>query len=112
MKFRAFAKTLGEYWDMPPPRWRSTQPAPEDKMQLGENARRLLDDPVLHAALDRVQQKLIESWRNTAPGEGEAREAAYRLYWASELFRDELRLMLGDARAIEARERALRQDAA
>jgi hypothetical protein len=101
VKFRAFAKALGEHWDVPPQRWRSTQPAPEDKMQLGENA-----------ALDRVQQKLIESWRNTAPGEGEAREAAYRLYWASELFRDELRLMLGDARAIEARERALRQDAA
>lgn len=85
--------------------WRSTQPPPSDPSQLGEAARRLLDDPTLQLALDRVQAKLVESWRNTAPGETEAREAAYRLWWASEQLKTELRIMLGNARAAE-RQRA------
>ena len=70
-------------------------------MQLGEAARRLLDDPTLQLALDRVQQRLVESWRSTAMGETEAREAAYRLLWASEELKAELRRMLGNAKAIE-----------
>jgi len=74
-------------------------------MQMGENARRLLDDPVLHLALDRIQQKLAETWRNTAFAEAEQREAAYRLHWAVEEFRSELRNMVGHARGIEARAR-------
>ena len=86
--------------------WRSTQPPPSDPSQLGEAARRLLDDPTLQLALERGQAKLVESWRNTAPGEIEAREAAYRLWWASEQLKTELRIMLGNARAIEARQRA------
>jgi hypothetical protein len=97
---------------LPLPPWRSTQPAPSDPMQMGENARRLLDDPVLHLALDRIQQKLAETWRNTAIGETEAREAAYRLHWAAEQFRSELRIMVGNARAIEARARMQERDAA
>ena len=86
--------------------WRSTQPPPSDPSQLGEAARRLLDDPTLQLALERVQAKLIESWRNTAVGALEEREAAYRLWWASEQLKTELRIMLGNARAIEARQRA------
>ena len=86
--------------------WRSSQPAPSDPSQLGEAARRLLDDPTLQLALERVQAKLVESWRNTAVGQIEEREAAYRLWWASEQLKTELRIMLGNARAIEARQRA------
>ena len=86
--------------------WRSTQPPPSDPAQLGEAARRLLDDPTLQLALERVQAKLVESWRNTAVGASEEREAAYRLWWASEQLKTELRIMLGNARAIEARQRA------
>lgn len=83
--------------------WRTTQPPPSDPVQLGEAARRLLDDPTLHLALERVQQGLVESWCGTAAGEHEAREAAYRMWWSCEQFRTELRLMLGNARALEAR---------
>lgn len=74
--------------------WRSPHPAPEDKSELGRAARALLDDPVLHLALQRVQEKLVATWLNTAPGDSDAREAAYRLHWAAEQFRQELRLML------------------
>jgi hypothetical protein len=82
-----------------------TEPAPTDQMQLGEMAKRLLDDPVLNLALDRIQQKLADTWRNSAVGEVEAREAAYRMLWAAEHFKSELRIMLGNARAIEAKAR-------
>jgi hypothetical protein len=104
------------YWwaerRLPRPPWRSTQPAPSDPMQLGEAARRLLDDPTLVLALERVQQRLVDTWRDSKVGDAEAREAAYRLHWAVEQFKAELRIMLGTARGIEARARMQERDAA
>jgi hypothetical protein len=103
------------YWwasKLPLSRWASTQPAPRDPMQLGEGARRLLDDPTLVLALDRVQQRLVDTWRDSKVGDAEAREAAYRLHWAVEQFKAELRIMLGTARGIEARARMQERDAA
>ena len=85
--------------------WRSPEPAPSDPMQLGEAAKRLLDDPTLHLALTRVQAKLVETWKATEIDQVEAREAAYRLYWASEKFKGELQRMVGNARGIEAKAR-------
>ena len=104
------------YWwaerKLKPPQWRSTEPAPSDPMQLGEAARRLLDDPTLVLALERVQQRLVDTWRDSKVGDAEAREAAYRLHWAVEQFKAELRIMLGTARGIEARARLQERDAA
>lgn len=80
-----------------PEPWRSPHAPPEDASQLGEQAKRLLEDPVLQLAFDRVQAKLIESWKHTAAGQVEAREAAYRLLWASEQLKSELRVMIGNA---------------
>jgi hypothetical protein len=92
--------------------WRSTQPAPSDPMQLGEAARRLLDDPTLVLALERVQQGLIERWRVSKVGDVERREAMYHLHCAVEELKGELRQMLGTARGIEARARMQERDAA
>ena len=77
--------------------WKSSQPLPPNRSEMGEEARKLLDNPVLHEALDRVERKLIESWRNTTPGDEKAREAAYALHWAAQQFRAELRLMIANA---------------
>jgi hypothetical protein len=92
--------------------WRSTEPAPSDPMQLGEAARRLLDDPTLVLALERVQQKIVDRWRVSKIGDVEAREAAYRLHCSVEELKGELRQMLGTARGIEARARMQERDAA
>lgn len=81
-----------------PPR----QPAPTDPQRLGEHAKRLLDDPVLNLALDRIGEKIAGSWRNSKAGDSETREAAYRLHWVLEQFRAELRAMVGNAKVIEA----------
>lgn len=102
MKPGRFARALADYWGgTTTPEWPAPGAPPDNLVQLGEAARRLLEDPVLQLAMQRVQQKLEEGWRRTAPGEQEAREAAYRLYWALEQVRQELRLMLGNAKALQ-----------
>ena len=78
--------------------WPSSQPPPADPVQLGEAAKRLLDDPTLQAALERIQQRLFRTWCGTATGNSAGREEAYRLWWAVEELKAELGLMLGDAR--------------
>jgi hypothetical protein len=77
--------------------WKAAKPPPEKKGEIGEAARHLLDDPVLHLALRRVEEKLVATWRQTAVGEQEAREAAYALLCGLEQFKGELRLMIAEA---------------
>jgi hypothetical protein len=96
---------FARFWERPSialAAWRSTQPPPTDPLQLGEAAKRLLDDPTLQLALGRVQASFFEKWRDSALGQREAREEAYRMWWASEQLKTELRVMLGNAKAIEA----------
>jgi hypothetical protein len=85
------------WWDEPSSATALREPPPQDPGLLAEAAKRLLDDPVLQLALDRMEAKLTETWRHTALGQTEAREAAYRLHWACEQFRSELRVMVGAA---------------
>lgn len=87
-----------------PWQWQASRPVPESQGELGEEARKLLDNPVLIEALDRVEKKLIDSWKNSAAGEGLTREEAYRMYWAVGALRVELKLMIANA-SMSARER-------
>jgi hypothetical protein len=84
--------------------WKASKPPPENKGEIGEAARHLLDDPVLHLALERVETRLVTTWKNTAAGEPAAREAAYSLLWGLQQFKGELRLMIAEA-GMAARER-------
>jgi hypothetical protein len=80
----------------PPP-----EPPPEpptDKAELASAATRLLADPVFLLAMSRVEERLYESWKLSAPGATEAREEHYRLYWAVGELRSELRRMIASAR--------------
>ena len=79
--------------------WPATSsPPPDEVVQLGIQAQRLLEDPVLRLALDRIQTKLVETWRQTQVGDHRGREAAYQMYWAAEQFKAELRQMIGSGR--------------
>ena len=80
-----------------PERQQPPRAAPENLGELGREAKELLDNPTLHEALNRVERKLQSSWRNTATGDRDAREEAYRLHWAVEALRAELHLMVGQA---------------
>ncbi len=66
--------------------WRHEQPpeeagpsAPTDKMQLGNHAKRLLDDPVMRLAFDGVAADLTKTWRDTRAEDAEKREEAWRM---------------------------------
>lgn len=83
--------------------WRPQAQAPENPGELGREAKDLLDNPTLHEALDRVERKLQQSWRNSPAGDKEAREEAYRLHWAVEALRAELRIMVANAGMAERR---------
>jgi hypothetical protein len=74
---------------------------PNDRNELASAAKRLLEDPVFILALDRVQKRLYDSWRQTEVGAEHAREQAYRLHWAVEELKTELRLMIATARMRE-----------
>jgi len=93
MIFGRWARVLAAA-DVP---WQAVGQAPTDRQELGEEARRLLDNPTLHEAMGRVERKLLDTWRNTAPGQGEQREAAYNMYWALQQIRGELRIMIANA---------------
>jgi hypothetical protein len=77
--------------------WQSVGDAPTDRQELGEEARRLLDNPTLHEAMNRVERKLIETWKNSALDEMRQRDAAYNMYWALQQIRGELRIMIANA---------------
>lgn len=76
--------------------------APEDRSILGQHAKRLLDDPVLSLALERIERRLTDTWRNTAVGDDAGREAAYRLHWAVQQLKTELNAILGNGRILDA----------
>ena len=74
--------------------WKASKEPPQSPDELAEEARRLLDNPTLHEALNRVEAKLTETWRTSAAGQREEREAAYALLWGAQQFKAELRLMI------------------
>ena len=69
-----------------------------DVLALGEEAARVLDSPVLALAYQRVADKLLNTFKNSAPDEVAVREEAYRLYWALEAVRGELLALVGAAK--------------
>jgi len=90
--FRAFWRGLSmSDFENPPP-----EPEPElptDKAEIRAAATRLLGDPAFVLAMNRVEDRLYESWKLSAPGDYPAREEHYRLYWAVGELRSELRRM-------------------
>jgi hypothetical protein len=67
---------------------------PSDRNELAGAAKRLLEDPVFALALDRVEGRLYETWRQSAIGDSARREQAYQLHTAVEELKAELRRMV------------------
>jgi hypothetical protein len=77
--------------------WRPGGPPPTDRQELGEEARRLLDNPVLHEAMDRVEQTLVETWKRSDPADAQGREAVFAVYLGMQRFRGQLQQMIANA---------------
>jgi hypothetical protein len=69
-----------------------------DKREIASAAKQLLEEPVFQLALERIQRRLLETWKNTAVADTAAREQQYRLHWAIEELRAELQRMVDSAR--------------
>lgn len=82
--------------------YRAAEQAPEDKTQLGMHAERLLNDPVLSLAFERVGEKLADTWRGSIAADAEGRERCHAEYRALQRVRGELMAYLGDKKVIEA----------
>jgi hypothetical protein len=80
--------------------------APADKSLLGIHAERLLADPVLHLAFDRVRDKLSATWAASTPGDGEGRERCYMQLQGLERVKSELLALLGDKKMLDAEAKA------
>lgn len=83
--------------------------APIDKALLGAHAKRLLDDPVLSLAFERVERKLYETWAGSDPQDAQGRERVFAVHQGLTRVRGELRTMMSDLRMIQAEER-LKED--
>ena len=78
--------------------------APQDVRVLGQEAKRLLEDPVLALVFQKVENGLLGTIKNSPPGGITEREEAYRLYWAAQALKAELRALVGAA-TLESRRR-------
>lgn len=79
------------------PIWSSPHEPPRDRKELGNAARQLLDDPVLHLALQSVEDNLIRTWKASDPADEEGRERVYAAYQGITRFKGELQRMIGNA---------------
>lgn len=68
-----------------------------------EQARRLMEDPLLVEVLDSIEQAAINAWANTAMGDHEHREMAYQALKASRRVRETLQGVVDNGLVAAAR---------
>ena len=59
----------------------------QQDLQWSNEARKLLDDPLLQRFFSETEKSLIEQWQVTEPGQVEEREVAYRLLTLTRKFK-------------------------
>jgi hypothetical protein len=96
MIWQRMAELWGDRLEPEPPD--EVREPPSDPVALGHAAQALLHDPVMRLALDRVERRLIDTWRQSAMGALQEREAAYHLHGAVQELRAELGRMVADGR--------------
>lgn len=61
--------------------------SPEEEIQRGEHAKRILDDELVKMALGEIEQAVIDQWRVLGVENKTQAEELKRLLWASQQFR-------------------------
>lgn len=69
------------------PEERADQQAREDEIRRGQQAKRLLEDDLFIASMDALIGYYDIQWKNSALGDTEGREAAYRMLRTAAEFR-------------------------
>ena len=71
---------------------------PEQKVARANDAKRMLEDPLVIEALMSVEDGMIKAWRNSSPTDAEARERAYWAMWGLDAFRSFFATALADGK--------------
>jgi hypothetical protein len=50
----------------------------QDEMNRGEQARRIVEDPLFAEAFERIERECFEAWKGSGWKDGDRREALYR----------------------------------
>lgn len=73
-------------------------------IERGEQAKRLLENPLLNEALDKIEASLIDSWRSSGEKDHERREDAWRSYQLLGRLRGELQYLVATGKAARQKE--------
>ena len=65
-----------------------------EAIELGVQARALLDNPAMARALRALEEKYVRAWMTSAPADEASREDAYRALRALQALTDELTILL------------------
>jgi len=63
-------------------------------LELGGQARMVLDNPAVAHALRALEEKYVQAWMTSAPADEASREDAYRALRALQALTDELTILL------------------
>jgi hypothetical protein len=77
-----------------------------EKLQRAQQAANLLEDPVLTAALEAIEEKFIGIWRRSQYGDQKKRESAYHMQAAVVELRAQLTKYVTDGKVIDHHMRA------
>jgi hypothetical protein len=79
----------------------SDQRTPEYDAERGQQAQRLLADPLLVETLDAIETKWTQAFQNSPARDVEGRELAYRMLQSARLFRQELEVSMDRGRVAQ-----------
>lgn len=65
-----------------------------EAIELGVQARTVLDNPAMVHALRALEEKYVQAWMTSAPADEASREDAYRALRALQALTDELTILL------------------
>lgn len=85
------------------------QPSDLETAERGREAGTLVNNPAFKAGIERLENDIIEAWRNSAPHERDARERLYLRLNALVSMRQEFRLMSEEGLLAERRAAAARK---
>jgi hypothetical protein len=75
---------------------------PEEELQRGENARRILDDPLFIEAVETIRKEIEEQWQKSPARDTEGRERLYLAHKMLDKIEGHLQTVLASGKLAQA----------
>lgn len=76
---------------------------PEEEVQRGLEAERILKEPLLIEAFERLEQEYVKAWQTSPARDADAREKLYQMQNCLHRVKDHLRVLMESGRIIQKR---------